>query len=274
MKKTLLLALVTGCVAFGTNAGVISSVSVSGGDAYAIPAWPDGTFKTGDLVDFARVQGGTGGRFTNVNQTMPLFGNLAPSHTDRRQQYVGYNASGTLGSANAELNGASIPSYLLGGEYIATMNDNRDNGSLSLTVNLASPARAYMFVDTRYGDGNDQSGPTLAGTPMGNWLTQDGWAPMITGAKPSDYLGVGDIIGLSSSPNNVPNVGPNVVTGLTLNNYSEIWYRDIAGTSFTLGAFGPGQSYNIYGVVVVPEPSTMALAGLGAAFLLVLRRRR
>jgi len=273
MKKALLLALVTGGIAFA-NAGVITSVSVSGGDAYAIPTWPSGTFQTGEPVDFARIQGGSSGKFTNANQTMPAFGNLAPSHTDRRQQYVGYNPTGTLGSGNAELNGASIPSYLLGLEYIATMNDNRDNASLSMTVNLAFPTRAYLFIDTRYGDGIDQDGPTLTATPMGNWLTQDGWAPMITGAKPSDYTGVGDIIGLSASPNNVPNVGPNVATGLIINQYSEIWYRDISGTSFTLGAFGPGQGYNIFGTAVVPEPSTMALAGLGVAFLLMLRRRR
>jgi hypothetical protein len=274
MKKTLIIALLAGGFVLAADASVITSVSVTGGDTYAIPTWPSGTFMTGDFVDFARIQGGAGGRFTNANRLMPAFGNLAPSHTDRRQQYVGYNSTGTLGSGNAELNGANIPSYLLGLPYIATMNDNRDNASLSLTVSLAFPTRAYLFVDTRYGDGVDQTAPTLAGTPMNSWLTVDGWAPMITGAKPSDYTGPGDIIGLSASPNNVPNFGPNSVTGLTLNQYSEIWFKDITGTSFTLGAFGPGQSYNIFGVVVVPEPGSFGVAALGSALLLIFRRRR
>lgn len=276
MKKTLLLALIGGGITFAAHAGTsILSATPTGSDAYAIPTW-SGTAITGDTLDYARVQGGSSGKFTNANQVVGGFGNLAQSHTDRRQQYVGYSSSGTLGSPNAELNGANIPSYLLGLDYVLTMNDNRNNNPFRIDITTAGPGRAYLFIDTRIGDGVDQNGPTLGnfGANLTQWILDDGWAPMITGAKPSDYTGVGDIIGLSASPNNVPNIGPNVVTGLTLNQYSEIWYRDITGNSYSI--YTEGESYNYFGTAfsVVPEPSTMALAGLGAAFLLTLRRRR
>jgi hypothetical protein len=34
------------------------------------------------------------------------------------------------------------------------------------------------------------------------------------------------------------------------------------------------QSFNLYTIATVPEPSTFALAGLGAAALLIFRRRK
>jgi hypothetical protein len=46
------------------------------------------------------------------------------------------------------------------------------------------------------------------------------------------------------------------------------------GTSFTAAAtFGAGL-FSGFALVAVPEPSTMVLAGLGAASLLLFRRRK
>jgi hypothetical protein len=96
---------------------------------------------------------------------------------------------------------------------------------------------------------------------------------MITGAKPSDYTGAGDIIGLSASPNNAPNFGPNNVDSLTLNQYSEIWYKDIEGSTYSLRTMGEG--YNYFGTAFspIPEPGTMTLLGLGMLALAFFRRR-
>jgi hypothetical protein len=274
MKNSTLAAVLTCGLALHATAAGIVSVTPSGSDTYGIPTW-NGTAFTGMTLDYARVSGGSGGRFTNANQVVPSFGNLAPSHTDRRQQYVGYNATGTLGSGNAQLNGSTIPSYLLGLDYVLTMNDNRDNTAMQIDITTTGPGRAYLFLDTRIGDGVDQDGPTLndLNANRTQWVLTDGWQPMITGAKPSDYLGVGDIIGLSASPNNVPNTGPNNVSSLTLNQYSEIWYLDIAGSSYSIKTMGEGYNYFGTAFAPIPEPSVLALSGLCLAAFLMRKRR-
>ena len=49
---------------------------------------------------------------------------------------------------------------------------------------------------------------------------------------------------------------------------------DAGGTLFFPPETTGWQSFNIYSTTVVPEPSTFALAGLGAAALLIFRRRK
>jgi len=77
------------------------------------------------------VTGGTVGSYS-----VPTFGEDVVSFTDRTHQWNGATAAG-------------LPSYLVGGDYVMTANDARDNGSYTLNVTLAQSAYLYLFRDNR-----------------------------------------------------------------------------------------------------------------------------
>lgn len=260
MKKTPALALLLGVPTL-SSAAILSAVPANS-DA-APNGSSSGTVKTGDVVT---IQQGT-----TVHVTDYLVPTLAHSDfnsglaaaslsmTDRRHAYAGFGAA--IGGAPVA---ANFPGYLIGLPYVMTMNTNRDNVSpaFMITITTDQPGTAYLFVDTRLGDGVQTDAPTLAAVAGGaaDWITNDGWQPVVTGLKPADYAGPGDILGNDENLDN------------TVNNYYAVYSRQIAGTSFTVHTFG--ESRNMYGVAFapIPEPSAAALgllAGLG-----LLRRRR
>ncbi len=44
---------------------------------------------------------------------------------------------------------AGLPSYLVGGEYIMSGNDNRDNAAYRLDITVSEPVMVYLLVDNR-----------------------------------------------------------------------------------------------------------------------------
>ena len=223
----------------------------------------NGTLKTGDVVT---IQQGT-----TVHVADYLVPTLAHSDfnsglavaslsmTDRRHAYAGFGTA--IGGAP---NAANFPAYLTGLPYVLTMNSNRDNVSpaFMITITTDLPGTAYLFLDTRLGDGVQTDAPNLAAVAGGaaDWITNDGWQPVITGLKPADYTGPGDILGNDESLDN------------SINNYYAIYSRQTTGTTFSVHTFGEGR--NMYGLAFasVPEPSAAVLGLL--APLALLRRRR
>lgn len=105
---------------------IISSISEVGGDATAHI---------------------TGDSFTHSNSavgayTVPTFGEDVVAYSDRDHQWNGDNSTG-------------LPTFLVGGDYVMTANDARDNNPYQLNVTLAQPAYLYSFRDNRDMDPSD-----------------------------------------------------------------------------------------------------------------------
>lgn len=82
-----------------------------------------------------------------------------------------------------------------------------------------------------------------------------------------------EMVAWDNSSGNYPNwvlAGPAWRNGLIAAGVSGTWNSTVGGTSTPPNITG-AQSFNLY---FVPEPSTFALAGLGAAALLIFRRRK
>lgn len=106
-----LLALVGQTARGGT---IISAVSETNGE-------PEGISFTGQ---------------TYGGSVVPTFDEDVLSYTDRTHEWNGITTAG-------------LPLYLVGGDYVMTANDARDNNSYTLDVTLAQPAYLYLFRDNR-----------------------------------------------------------------------------------------------------------------------------
>jgi len=95
--------------------------------------------------------------------TVPAFGEDVAVYVDRNHQYNGATAA------------LPIPTYLLGGEYIMSGNDNRDNASYQLDISVSDAAIAYLLVDNRLIDGDGANPPNY---PEG--VDPAGWASAMT----------------------------------------------------------------------------------------------
>ena len=90
------------------------------------------------------------GAVVGTPYSVGVFGQYSPAFVDRNHRYVNasYVNDGNLGAI-------PLPDYLVGGEYIMSGNDNRDNGSYRLDVTLApevQEAIVYMLIDNRTGE--------------------------------------------------------------------------------------------------------------------------
>jgi hypothetical protein len=180
--------------------------------------------------------------------TAGLFGHQAPAFVDRNHRY-----------SNDDANGLPIPAYLVGGEYIMSGNDNRDNASYSLDVTIATPATVYMLIDNRLGDSDNANPPAFDATHM-QWILDDGWTATANGLNRSGSIAVPDEVPIDESADG------------TINQYYSVYSKNFPAGNFTLlQADNAGQ--NMYGVVVVPEPAGISLAVLGLVALAVNRRR-
>ena len=264
MKRSSLSALVVvvaGACFLSASAGSIVSVSAVNSDAHAFNSGV-GTFKTGDTLTVAR---NATTIYAPDPYTVPALGistTAAPvwAFTDRNHVWVGFGAA--QGGAPNPVN---FPSYLLGLEYVITLNGNRDNVAppFRIDVTTSGPGIAYLFIDNRLGDDNalNPPQPSLVTGGAAQWILDDGWTLVNTGLKPADYTGNNDILGIDEG-----NDGG-------INQYMSIYSKAITGNSFTLKTYG--ESRDMYGVAFapIPEPGWLALFSVGA-LLMTLRRRR
>lgn len=236
----------------------------------------------------AITNGVTSQRENDLGGTIVPFGEDVFCFTDRNHQYNGvrFTAAGVL--TNAATPAADdvivgLPSYLLGGEYVSTRNNNRTKTpfQLNVTVTLDQDVLAYLLIDNRVGDAtaNWTDPPTLGqgATPKMQWVIDDGWKIMNTGISPNgqpDFGAIdegGSITDFLARPNANSNLG--VGPGVLVNNAFSIYRKGFkAGSTIVLKEQNAG-NLNMYGLVVTPEPATMGLLALGALALVARRRR-
>jgi hypothetical protein len=115
-----------------------------------------------------------------------------------------------------------------------------------------------MLIDNRLG-GNAADPPTFGATAM-QWILDQGWVPTANGINRTANPGVPDEVGIDEASDS------------TINNWFSVYRKDFPAGTFNL--FQPDNAgQNMYGVVIVPEPSGVALA-CGVAGLGLLKRRR
>ena len=226
-------------------------------------------------------------RENDLGGSIVPFGEDVFTFTDRTHQYNGprFTAAGVLTFSDAP--GLSdlilgLPAYLLGAEYVSTLNSNRDNPTFQLNVEIGQrPVTAYLLIDNRVGDGGNTTPPALGslGSGVMPWVADDGWSIVNTGLSPNgqpDFVAIDEGRTPSSFADRIAN-GANQGTGpgVLVNNAYTIFSKTFpAGATITLKEQNDGTNDNMYGVVVVPEPSTVGLLGVSALWTAMRRRRR
>ena len=141
-----------------------------------------------------------------------------------------------------------MPSYLVGGDYVKTFNDDKVTEDLVIDVNLSQPATLYVLLDQRL-------------IPP-EWLLQS-------------FENTGDIVGLDEAPyypdnpDHITAGEPSVGAGQGVNRIFKIWKREVPnGGIVSLGPNGrraddPQEGplgkikANMYGIVAVPLNAVM-----------------
>ena len=183
------------------------------------------------------------------NYTVGKFGEDAKAMTDRLHDY---------GASSATV---SLPSYLVGQEYIMIANNDRDNANFSLTVTIAQPSFVYLLIDNRLGDGDAANPPNFAANMP--WVPAGLWVPWSGNGNHLNNAAYPDDVGIDESADG------------SINNWSSVYAKLMPAGTFTLGA-PDNAGRNMYGVVVaaIPEPGTVGLLLLGAGVLGTARRSR
>jgi hypothetical protein len=204
----------------------ITSVAETGGDNEAtdtVPAkWTGQTWVSGIANEPVN------GLRTNDSFTARLFGHEVPAYVDRNHQFEGSATN------------VALPTYLVGGEYIMSGNDNRDNATYQLLVTLARQADVFMLIDNRLGDANGTNGPSF--TTNMTWIVSDGgWTTVTNGFHRSGSATMPDEVGIDEGADG------------TLNQWFTVYRKRFPAGSVTLRqADNTGQ--NMYGVVIRPAP--------------------
>ncbi len=172
------------------------------------------------------------GAVVGENYTVGTFGHQAPTFVDRNHLYV--NDTG---------NSLPIPAYLVGGDYIMSGNDNRDNASYQLDVTISSVATVYMLIDNRLGGSGNGTPPAFGPTAM-QWIVDQNWIPTSNGLNRTSDPGVPDEVAIDEGADG------------SVNQWFSVYQKVFnAGTFSLLQPDNAGQ--NMYGVVV----TTAALPG-------------
>lgn len=183
------------------------------------------------------------------NYTVGQFGDDAKTMTDRVHDYNGASAT------------VSLPSYLVGREYVMIANNNRDNPTFALDITIANHSFVYLLIDNRLGDGDASNPPNFA-TFM-KWVPDNLWLPVSLNGNQVDNPAFPDTVGIDENADG------------SVNNWSSVYVKLFPAGTFTLNEFGEG-GRNMYGVVIagIPEPGAGSLVLLGAGALAWLRRGR
>jgi len=179
------------------------------------------------------------------------------------------------GIINFQNSGQTLISTKVGPNGTASVMPNSAAGTFYFALlTSANPAGPFTFASGLYGTNTAAvTGGRLAG---GNGLQVPGWGAGVT----MSY----EIAGWSSSLGHTFNASW-LTTGVPAGNYfgvSPVATGAAGGTDAAGNSLPP---YNLFGgatgiptgftlIQTVPEPSSMALAGLGAAALLIFRRRK
>jgi hypothetical protein len=214
---------------------IITNVVETGGDNEAtdtVPAKWTGVTYVGGVANEPRP-----GLAAGAPYTVGFFGVTEPCYVDRAHCYT-----------NAAV-GLAVPSYLLGGEYIMSGNDNRDNAGYLLDVYVATPVHVFMLIDNRLG-GNAADPPTFDATHM-QWILDQGWVAVKTGANRTANASLPDEVGVDEGADG------------TINNWFSVYTKDFPAGTFQLRqADNTGQ--NMYGVVITGASPPAAPANLVA----------
>ena len=119
-----------------------------------------------------------------------------------------------------------------------------------------------MLLVNRLSDTDGATPPTFGPGKM-QWIVDEGWAPVATGANRFSNASVPDEVGIDEGADG------------TINQWYSVYEKSVpAGTHTLFQADNAGQ--NMYGVAVaaIPEPGTVALTVLGVAGILLHQRRR
>lgn len=208
------------------GAPLIVNVVETGGDEEATDTvtakWTGVTFSNGVANEFLEPF------------TVPVFGEDVPAFVDRAHQWNGATAA------------LPIPGYLLGGEYIMSGNDNRDNSPYQLDVTVSQPVLVYLLVDNRLSDANGGNPPDFSAGNM-SWLLENGWTPVTNGLNRTRDASMPDEVGVDEG-------GDGVGPGLAINQWSSVYLKSVPAGTFSL--FQPDNSgQNMYGVVVTTVPT-------------------
>jgi len=208
------------------TANLIVNVTETGGDAEQVDTlvaqWTGQTFVNG-VANEPRL-----GSEANDLYTVGLFVEGAPAFVDRPHIWV---------SADPE---TPIPDYLVGGEYVMIGNDNKNNDPFQLDITVNPPVMAYLLIDNRLGDDNSGDPPALGDGTM-DWVLNDGWEPVKTGANPFGNPDWPDMVGIDENADG------------TINGYDSIYRKKIDTSSFSTYECITGN--NIYGVVITEVPA-------------------
>jgi len=246
--KTIALCSVTSLLSLQTLAFPnITQVVETGGDNEAtdtIPAKFTGqTFVTGIANEPVP------GTAASAAYTALPFAEEVPCFVDRNHQWTGATPN------------ILIPRYLLGGEYILSGNDNRDNASYQLDITISRDSYVYFLVDNRLGDGNGGDPPNFDANM--NWLLEEGWVGVTNGVNRARAKDRPDEIGVDEGADGI---GP----GQGVNQWSSVYVKRVPAGTFSVYQPDNG-GRNMYGIVIkeVPEtPTTLSASGnlLGVSF--------
>lgn len=225
------------------QAAIISSVVETDGDNEATDTitakWTGQTWAVGVANEPVP------GLIIGDSYTAGSFGNGAPAFVDRNHRYLDDLA-----------NNLPIPKDLIGGEYIMSGNDNRDNASYRLDVTVAQPARVYMLIDNRLSDGDNATPPTFDATHM-QWILDGGWAAAFNGLNRFADLSLPGEVGIDEGADG------------TINQWYSVYYKDFGAGTLTLWQ-ADNAGRNMYGVVVQPLGPTGVPEATSSALLLLL----
>lgn len=181
---------------------------------------------------------GIAGEFQNP-YTVGKFVEDVPAMVDRAHQWNGGTDAG-------------LPSYLVGGEYIMSGNDNRDNAAYRLDITVSEPVMVYLLVDNRLTDATagdpPEGGADLASWTLMTWLAADGFAPMLNGLNRTGDPSIPDEVGVDEA-------GDGVGPGVSIQNWSSVYARSVPAGTFTIREFNGG-GINMYGVVIARSPGS------------------
>jgi hypothetical protein len=123
----------------------------------------------------------------------------------------------------------SIPTYLIGAEYVMTANDDKDNVNHELDVTLSEAVTVYLFLDNRIqgsaqGTGGQGVNPNLSGMP---WVAAMG------------FTDTGDDIGIDESGDG------------DIDQWSSVFSKKFPAGTITLKGQLQGYGGNMYGVAAM-----------------------